>query len=1106
LGMVKAMVVMGKNGEGDTLTSPTIIYQYDLHNWKNNAKPVYSHIKTRETHGDPDTNWMKSYTYTSGLGQEVQTKVQAEDGLAWKINNGEPTQIETTDRWVATGRTILNNKGKAVKQYEPWFSTTPDYEPETELTEYGVTPILHYDPLTRNIKTDFPDGTFTKVEFTPWEQKSYDQNDNVLASQWYTDRSPSSTASAEDKRAAQITIPHNNTPQTQYFDSMGRVFIIEDDNGTFGKYRVHNTLDIAGRPTQVTDAKERAMTHHFYAYKQPLSTQNIDSGKRWMVGDVAGKPIRAWDERGHSFRNTYDILQRPLEMFVTEDNTEKIVQKQVYGSDASVNNVGQIEKIQDQSGETRIIEYDFKGNPLTSEKQYCEDYQNDIDWSQNPTLQEETFNQAIEYDALNRPTLLTQPDDSNIKYTYNKGAMLEKVDVQHLGQGNYQSYVCNINYNEKGQRTDIYYGNNSKTKYEYDYKTFRVTRILTTRNTGIDILQNIYYFYDSIGNITEMRDDAQQIHYFDNAVIAPTGRYEYDPLYRLLKAEGRELSSLNAPDSNDFANGIPVPNPSANAMQNYTQLFVYDELGNIQNMSSQNRWTRTYNYNNTTNNYLRSTQVGQDVFSYTYDVHGNMTSMPHLPQMRWDFADRLRRVQLNLSGDTAYYIYDSTGNRCRKVVEKGSVREERYYVDGYEVFRKFISGDLDFERESLNVLSVKIAQKEQDEEKESQTTYEIDHNNKIVNIETKTIENGQPIQNPVANIRYQYSNHLGSACLELDDSANIISYEEYHPFGTTSYRSGRTETEVSLKRYKYVGKERDEETGLYYYGARYYAAWLCRFVSVDPLQFKYPELTPYQYASNNPITLIDIDGLEGVVKLLVNFLSRFIKGKNLIFASTNNKEEGEHKSTESFKKFGFNLKKEYLSNQKNNSKPSVSFVNSGNDIVKYINLQKKNTIKTLDIIAHSSQEGIFFKESKNGDKNNLYTSLQLQFKNNALFKGNSNNLSNINFNNFTIDAIVELHGCATAGYMDDKKGPMFTDDNFAIEFSKKLYSAGKKFGVVIAHFHKSGPDNENNDYRQNTRVVYYNGKVLFTTTQKGAISQEQIMSAIIKLKTESNNQ
>ncbi|HCT84472.1 MAG TPA: hypothetical protein DF296_04645, partial [Candidatus Margulisbacteria bacterium] len=125
-----------------------------------------------------------------------------------------------------------------------------------------------------------------------------------------------------------------------------------------------------------------------------------------------------------------------------------------------------------------------------------------------------------------------------------------------------------------------------------------------------------------------------------------------------------------------------------------------------------------------------------------------------------------------------------------------------------------------------------------------------------------TIDNGITLSTPVVSIRYQYDNHLGSASLELDQNAAIISYEEYHPFGTTSYRSGRTETEVAMKRYKYVGKERDEETGLYYYGARYYAAWIARFVSVDPLQLKYPHYTPYQYAGNKPVSYIDLDGLE----------------------------------------------------------------------------------------------------------------------------------------------------------------------------------------------------------------------------------------------------
>jgi RHS repeat-associated protein len=165
-------------------------------------------------------------------------------------------------------------------------------------------------------------------------------------------------------------------------------------------------------------------------------------------------------------------------------------------------------------------------------------------------------------------------------------------------------------------------------------------------------------------------------------------------------------------------------------------------------------------------------------------------------------------------------------------------------------------------------------------------------------------ENGSSIQNPVSSIRFQYDNHLGSACLELDINAAIISYEEYHPFGTTSYRSGRTQTEVSLKRYKYVGKERDEETGLYYCGARYYAGWIARFVSVDPLQHKYPHYTPYQYAGNKPISYIDLDGMEEAEKNQTDIPKTSVRHGEIVFFNkeaidaTKTKQALENKETE----------------------------------------------------------------------------------------------------------------------------------------------------------------------------------------------------------------
>jgi len=317
------------------------------------------------------------------------------------------------------------------------------------------------------------------------------------------------------------------------------------------------------------------------------------------------------------------------------------------------------------------------------------------------------------------------------------------------------------------------------------------------------------------------------------------------------------------PSASDFANNIPIPNPGNNVMQNYTEYFTYDQIGNItmhdHYTSGQSpNWSKEYVYNSN-NNYLLKHDTTQTLDDYTYDAHGNIITMPHLPSMQWDYKDQLREVELNLSGDIAFYIYDNTGNRVRKVIEKGNIREERYYLGGFETFRKFVSGDLDFERQTLHV----------DDDK-----------SKVALIETKTIESSNPVSPLEITIRYQYSNHLGTACLELDENADIISYEEYHPFGTTSYRSGRNQVDVSLKRYKYVGKERDEESGLYYYGARYYADWLCRFVSVDPLQFKYPYYTPYQYAGNKPISYIDLDGMEETKPLPLIDISQMINKDN----------------------------------------------------------------------------------------------------------------------------------------------------------------------------------------------------------------------------------
>jgi RHS repeat-associated protein len=86
-----------------------------------------------------------------------------------------------------------------------------------------------------------------------------------------------------------------------------------------------------------------------------------------------------------------------------------------------------------------------------------------------------------------------------------------------------------------------------------------------------------------------------------------------------------------------------------------------------------------------------------------------------------------------------------------------------------------------------------------------------------------------------------------------------VKYEEYHPYGSTAWWSNNGDSEVSQKRYRYTGMERDEETGLQCHGVRYYAVWLGRWTSADPIGLG-DGVNRYAYCHGNPASSIDPAG------------------------------------------------------------------------------------------------------------------------------------------------------------------------------------------------------------------------------------------------------
>ena len=106
---------------------------------------------------------------------------------------------------------------------------------------------------------------------------------------------------------------------------------------------------------------------------------------------------------------------------------------------------------------------------------------------------------------------------------------------------------------------------------------------------------------------------------------------------------------------------------------------------------------------------------------------------------------------------------------------------------------------------------------------------------------------------------FYHSDHLGSTSYITDDKANITQYDAYLPYGELLVDEHSSSEEMP---YKFNGKEFDEETGLYYYGARYMNPIASLWYGVDPLTETYENISPYIYCANSPIRYTDPKGME----------------------------------------------------------------------------------------------------------------------------------------------------------------------------------------------------------------------------------------------------
>ncbi|WP_353287176.1 SpvB/TcaC N-terminal domain-containing protein [Wolbachia endosymbiont (group B) of Gerris lacustris] len=853
----------GANGPEYYLQNATSFFYYDLEAWRRNGQPVHVINLLRETHVSEgsSTRIRRVVTHIDGFGRNLETKM---------LTDSE------SEKWLASGRVVYNNKGTEVKKYEPFYSNSPFYDLEESVRNQGVSDTLYYDPLLRNIRIDTAKGFFSKVEFDSWTIKNFDLNDTVKDSTYYKEffaNAENETLESE-KDALEKAEKHYNTPTIEHLDSLGRKFLqietLNKDGQSSIELKSHVELDIQGNELESVDARfyeqnqgkeenEKVKNfRHVYSMAGLLKSASVDAGETWNLANVAGSSVYNWDGKGSLTYTEYDKLQRPVRVKITDQDlnlNNNVVEKFFYSEDIqdkATNRYGTLIAHYDQAGLTEAKENDFKGQTLKSSYILRKNYKQEANWQNVESitttyadLEREIFNSSVKYNAIGEIIEKTDPQNNTHSPIYDIAGRVKQIKLKKQEEA-IKTYVSDISYNPKGQRTSIAYGNGVVTSYSYDPKTFQLTKLTSQKEQKK--LQSINYTYDPVGNITTMEDESYKTIFPNNKSIDTKSDYHYDSLYRLTQATGKEHPALNGKE--EIITPIPHLN-NQNAISNYTEYYDFDYGSNITKIrhTGVHGSTKEFYISNRSNRSLQVVDrrpVSENGIDGSYDERGNLLKLSGTQNLHWNYRDNIAYVDIvtrpNGKNDSEYYVYDSSGERIRKITETyqnnetNSTRVEKIYFGDIEVTRTYQNNNLNKEKYTVHIMDDK-----------SRVAL---HHYWTKGTSDETRENQD---------RYQLSNHLDSAALELNDNAEIMTYEEYLPFGGTALIAGKTAREVTEKEYRYSGKERDESTGLYYYGARYYAPWLLRWINPDPAG-TVDGFNLYLFVKGNPINGVDVDG------------------------------------------------------------------------------------------------------------------------------------------------------------------------------------------------------------------------------------------------------
>lgn len=661
---------------------------------------------------------------------------------------------------------------------------------------------------------------------------------------------------------------HRHTPSLTSYDPRGlTIRAVAYHRRTAGdepQARIHRQVYSAtGMLSEQWDPRLTALRasaanlrHRYSLSGRLLHSDSVDRGAR-IVFCGAGAELRySWDARGTRHTYQYDQLLRVSALFeqAAGDQKARCVERMSYADNspehARHNRCARLLRHDDPAGTLWPEDYDVQGRVTSESRRFVDEVSAPPDWPLSSDQRDLSLDPAVwrsqwHYDALGQ--LLERVDAKHNRHQsrYAVDGLLTSRWV-HLKSGTRHTVVQHRTYNASGNIETERAGNQVLTELTYDLRDERLLQLKSYRGGKPDeALQDLTYGYDRVGNVLSIRDAAQPVQWSDNTRLEARSTFTYDTLSQLIEASGLE-NAANGSGARQTGM-VSFGATDGQRPRQYRQTYTYDAGGNLTRLqhipSRGSGYTRHIKVSGQSNHSLElhAGQLAEPGLGKGFDQNGNLQVLEPGQALTWNLRNQLQRVtqvrRENGTDDDEIYVYDSSGVRALKITRAKGPRQPRvrevYYLPGLEIRRNSATG------EALNLLRV-------EGELNSATVLQW--------------EQGRPEGIDNEHVRFSLTDHLGSSTLELDHKARLLSQESYYPYGSTAWWAAKSALEASYKFVRYSGKERDA-SGLYYYGYRYYAPWLARWISADPAD-DVDGLNLYAMTRANPTSRSESQGLQ----------------------------------------------------------------------------------------------------------------------------------------------------------------------------------------------------------------------------------------------------